>query len=422
MPPTPPPTSTDNNREQLDTNYPDARHYQLLPDSPDSPPTPPPLSEARKQQLHQQSQSNLLGDPTNLHSSPDDKQGLVRERAGSLRVKGSEVPLSSVIGEAFATEDLIHSDSDLLVPEDGDGHSRTDTRAAPAPPAVATASTSATTTTVTVYACPPIIPDPVEKDDGEGNDEFYDLTALRSAGLYRRSGARDQLGKGQAPAGLVRRGIGIVKRDEVGDYARRDGDINSSTTLGSGRLQNAELAGRYGALSPEPLTPPCHLLLLPLVLLLLCFYNCLLPTPRPSIHPLPLFSPCWLVFARVVPPTTKCNLFFCCSFSPTRLTCTSAHACIFSMNLAQTRSPPQHPTSTTFQNSPVHSHSSDQSVSEEEENSEVEEEEEEDDMEEEESWIGNFCSMLGHEYFAEVTEEFIEDDFNLTGLGQMVPM
>jgi len=261
MPPTPPPTSTDNNQEHLDANYPDARHYQLLPDSPDSPPTPPPQSEARKQQLHQQSQSNLLGDSTNLHSSPDNKQGLVqvRERAGSVKVKGSEVPLSSVIGEAFATEDLIHSDSDLLVPEDGDGHSQTHTRAAPAPPAVATASTSATTTTtstattttVTIYACPPIIPDPVEKY-AEGNDEFYDLSALRGAGVYRRSGALDQLGKGQAPAGLVRRGIGIVKRDEIGDYVRRDGGINSSAALGSGRLQNAELAGRYGALSPEP--------------------------------------------------------------------------------------------------------------------------------------------------------------------------
>jgi casein kinase II subunit beta len=30
--------------------------------------------------------------------------------------------------------------------------------------------------------------------------------------------------------------------------------------------------------------------------------------------------------------------------------------------------------------------------------------------------------MLGHEYFAEVTEEFIEDDFNLTGLQSQVPM
>ena len=39
-----------------------------------------------------------------------------------------------------------------------------------------------------------------------------------------------------------------------------------------------------------------------------------------------------------------------------------------------------------------------------------------------ESWISSFCSCLGHEYFAEVTEEFIEDDFNLTGLQTQVPM
>ena len=38
-----------------------------------------------------------------------------------------------------------------------------------------------------------------------------------------------------------------------------------------------------------------------------------------------------------------------------------------------------------------------------------------------ESWISSFCSLLGHEYFAEVSEEFIEDDFNLTGLNSMVP-
>ena len=38
------------------------------------------------------------------------------------------------------------------------------------------------------------------------------------------------------------------------------------------------------------------------------------------------------------------------------------------------------------------------------------------------SWITSFCSLLGHEYFAEVTEEFIEDDFNLTGLQNQVPM
>ena len=39
-----------------------------------------------------------------------------------------------------------------------------------------------------------------------------------------------------------------------------------------------------------------------------------------------------------------------------------------------------------------------------------------------ESWISSFCSLLGHEYFAEVSEDFIEDDFNLTGLFSQVPM
>jgi casein kinase II subunit beta len=39
-----------------------------------------------------------------------------------------------------------------------------------------------------------------------------------------------------------------------------------------------------------------------------------------------------------------------------------------------------------------------------------------------ETWISQFCSLLGHEYFAEVSEDFIEDDFNLTGLPAQVPM
>src|SRR5271168_292466 len=38
------------------------------------------------------------------------------------------------------------------------------------------------------------------------------------------------------------------------------------------------------------------------------------------------------------------------------------------------------------------------------------------------SWIASFCSLMGHEYFAEVSEDFIEDDFNLTGLQSQVPM
>lgn len=37
------------------------------------------------------------------------------------------------------------------------------------------------------------------------------------------------------------------------------------------------------------------------------------------------------------------------------------------------------------------------------------------------TWITWFCSLPGHEYFCEVSEDFIEDDFNLTGLNTMVP-
>ncbi|KAI0353616.1 hypothetical protein OH77DRAFT_1427304 [Trametes cingulata] len=37
------------------------------------------------------------------------------------------------------------------------------------------------------------------------------------------------------------------------------------------------------------------------------------------------------------------------------------------------------------------------------------------------TWISWFCSLPGHEYFCEVAEDFIEDDFNLTGLNAMVP-
>lgn len=37
------------------------------------------------------------------------------------------------------------------------------------------------------------------------------------------------------------------------------------------------------------------------------------------------------------------------------------------------------------------------------------------------TWIGAFCALSGHEYFAEIAEDFIEDDFNLTGLSAFVP-
>ncbi|EJU06022.1 hypothetical protein DACRYDRAFT_19353 [Dacryopinax primogenitus] len=37
------------------------------------------------------------------------------------------------------------------------------------------------------------------------------------------------------------------------------------------------------------------------------------------------------------------------------------------------------------------------------------------------TWIAWFCTLPGHEYFVEIPEDFIEDDFNLTGLNTMVP-
>lgn len=35
-------------------------------------------------------------------------------------------------------------------------------------------------------------------------------------------------------------------------------------------------------------------------------------------------------------------------------------------------------------------------------------------------WIQHFCELFGHEYFVPVAQEFIEDDFNLTGLSLQV--
>jgi Casein kinase II regulatory subunit len=35
--------------------------------------------------------------------------------------------------------------------------------------------------------------------------------------------------------------------------------------------------------------------------------------------------------------------------------------------------------------------------------------------------ISYWCSIVGHEYFTEVPESFIEDQFNLTGLNGQVP-
>lgn len=49
------------------------------------------------------------------------------------------------------------------------------------------------------------------------------------------------------------------------------------------------------------------------------------------------------------------------------------------------------------------------------------EEEEEEEEVSEDGWIQWFCSLEGHEFFAEISDDYIEDSFNLYGIKTKVP-
>lgn len=279
MPPTPPPTIEGNSEQHQqeqrlpDVNYPDARNFQPLPDSPTYPTTTtqpqnknddvdnsrfnfplPPRASATNTQQTQDTRQKIDSKAALVDNNDENNQEPPKKAPTSITLPPQPQSLPSQTSAAI-TSSAADSTSAIV-----------NTPTAVTEPSAKILPLSEQLSEV---AEPPL-------EVGESKDEpEYDLELLKST-LYRRSGVASARGP------LVHRGIGIVKRDRtappgVKGESSRPGIATTSATPGSGRLKEDELAGRYGTLS---WLLPCYLAAPPC---LIYPYIYMYPTPPPPL-------------------------------------------------------------------------------------------------------------------------------------------